>query len=190
MRTNNNKMFYAHPYVAYGDHKVKDFTRMARILVRVRDNDYYSADYYVEDSETPYTLAKDFYNDPNLFWVFLNLNDMIDPWHDWPMDYNTLVEYTRYKYDLRPDREEHKRDVVDTLFWGGRSSDLWFTMDELSTAHLNVDWANTPEEFLANADIMSHIDYESYLNDQKRYIRIIRPERISEIVDEYRKEIK
>ena len=175
----NRKIFSAHPHIEYGDFKVRDFTRHARILVEIRENDRYTADYYIRDNETPTSLAQDFYGNPNLFWILLNLNDMIDPWKDWPMKYWELVQYTKGKYRVE--------DEGETMFWG--IDGLWFRDYEITEALLKYEWAESREHFKSKADKMSYFDYENFRNDEKRLIRIVRPEQIDDVVMQYRKEI-
>lgn len=173
------KLFSSHPKVDYEEFSIRDITRQARILIEIRESDRYAADYYIQDHETPTSLAQDLYGDPNLFWILLNLNNIIDPWHDWPLNHWELVQYTRQKYNLD--------DEGRTMFWG--SDNIWYREYELENAVLNTEWANSVSQFKANADLLSYFDYESMENDKKRYIRVVRPEHIDDIINEYRKEI-
>lgn len=55
-------------------------------------------DYYVEDGMTPELVAEDLYGDAELHWIVLMFNDMIDPFHDWPLSENQIEDYLDKKY--------------------------------------------------------------------------------------------
>lgn len=55
-------------------------------------------DYYVEDGMTPELVSEDLYGDAELHWVVLMFNNMIDPFHDWPLSENQVEDYLDKKY--------------------------------------------------------------------------------------------
>lgn len=184
-----NEQFQFHPIVNYGGRQVRDFTRHARFFAKIKEDDSICADYIVEEGETPTQLAQDFYGDPKLFWVLLNLNDVINPWFDWPMDYNNLIRYTASKYDLNSET-----DVYQTQFYG--FDDFWFSQNRLFEAGLMYpQYMDENGNFLENdfkddASPMSYLEYEGMLNDARRLIRVVRPDEISNVVNDYRDEIR
>ena len=190
MALNNSKMFQMHPKIQYQGEQLRDITRQARVLQVVRESDYYSSSYIVQEGETPISLAQDFYNDPNLFWIILNLNNMINPWTDWFMDQLTLNEFTKTKYNLTD------ATLGSTFMWGLEG--LFFKESELASAVRTfesfLDEANDDESlaivnFKQAADLMSYIEFETIVNEEKRNIRLVRPEQINVILKEYKKEI-
>lgn len=62
------------------------------------DNILLYDEYDVKDGETPEILADKFYNNPQLHWVILITNDIIDPRFDWPLSINNLYQYCEGKY--------------------------------------------------------------------------------------------
>lgn len=44
--------------------------------------------YVVEDGETPDTIAKQFYENPELFWYVLNTNNILDFYNEWPVSFD------------------------------------------------------------------------------------------------------
>ena len=99
--------FEKFPYVEY-----KNFQNLeenasvlsTNILKRIaftdslKENTSYFVEYTIKDGETPESIAHDFYGDVGLYWVVLLLNDIINPYYDWPMDANTLDDYISKKY--------------------------------------------------------------------------------------------
>lgn len=179
------KKFSNHPIVELGGRKVRDFTRAARIFPIIREDDNICADYIVQEGETAQMLAQDFYGDPNLFWVLMNLNDVVHPWFDWPMAYNDLIRYTRSKYELASNA-----DVYNTAYYG--FDDTWYATNRLNEALLDNPQFATIEEFQSADGVspMSYIEFEGMLNDERRLIRVVRPEEIDRVVNDYRKEIR
>lgn len=54
--------------------------------------------YSIRDGETPESLARRFFNDSFLDWVILLINNIIDPFDDWPRRDNDLYEIVLEKY--------------------------------------------------------------------------------------------
>lgn len=69
-------------------------------------NNTYLIDYKIKDYDTPENICYRLYNDSSLSWVILYLNNIIDPFYDWPMNPNELRKYMLNKYG-----EEHLNDV-------------------------------------------------------------------------------
>jgi hypothetical protein len=74
------------------------------ILVRYKLSDDFkenSAAYYeydVKDGDTPEIIASKFYGDPELHWLVLMANDMIDAQYDFPLSQRNLISYVNDKY--------------------------------------------------------------------------------------------
>lgn len=56
-------------------------------------------EYDIKDGETPEIVADKFYNNPQLHWVVLLTNEIIDPRFDWLLSINNLYRYCEGKYD-------------------------------------------------------------------------------------------
>lgn len=77
---------------------VTDITNRAVISDEVKNNLSIYDEYDIKDGETPEIVADKFYNNPELHWVVLNYNDIIDPRFDWPLSTNDLNNYVGGKY--------------------------------------------------------------------------------------------
>lgn len=55
-------------------------------------------EYDIIDGETPEILAFKIYGDPNLHWVIMMFNDIIDPRYDWVLSAENLRRYVEDKY--------------------------------------------------------------------------------------------
>jgi hypothetical protein len=89
---------------------VTDITNRAVISDEVKTNLSLYDEYDVKDGETPELVADRFYNNPELHWIILQYNDIIDPRFDWPLDTNNLTRYTTGKYS-NPNGIHHYEDT-------------------------------------------------------------------------------
>tara|TARA_R100001126_G_scaffold92847_1_gene62938 strand:+ start:4355 stop:4930 length:576 start_codon:yes stop_codon:yes gene_type:complete len=55
-------------------------------------------DYTVKEGDTPSSVAFRYYEDETLDWLILLVNDIIDPYYDWPLSYNTFIEFIKSLY--------------------------------------------------------------------------------------------
>ncbi|MFK5882889.1 MAG: baseplate wedge protein 53 [Candidatus Izemoplasma sp.] len=115
------------------------------------------ANYTMLEGETPQSLAQDFYGDPNLDWILFLANQVVDPLLDYPLDYIELKRLVDKKYT----------NPFDAHHW---------ILDEII---LLVDPVNE------NATIISNFQYEEALNEEKRIIKILRPEFVQVAISSY-----
>lgn len=54
--------------------------------------------YNIKDGETPEHIAERIYGDPELHWIILLTNNIIDPYHDWYKSAIVLERYIQSKY--------------------------------------------------------------------------------------------
>jgi len=97
--------FQNFPYTYYSLDDVATTQIVTNISLRVRlsdelKNNFALFDKYdIKDGETPEILADKFYSNPQLHWIILHTNDILDPRFDWPLTTNNLVLFTQGKYN-------------------------------------------------------------------------------------------
>jgi len=97
--------FKTFPYTYYSLDDVATTQIVTNISLRVRlsdelKNNFALFDKYdIKDGETPEILADKFYSNPQLHWIILHTNDILDPRFDWPLTTNNLVLFTQGKYN-------------------------------------------------------------------------------------------
>jgi hypothetical protein len=77
---------------------ITDITNRITLSDEVKTNFALFDEYDVKDGETPELVADRFYNNPELHWIVLHYNEIIDPRFDWPLDTNNLNRYVAGKY--------------------------------------------------------------------------------------------
>lgn len=154
------KYFELFPTIDFNGLKVKDLTRRAQFIRSIKDNAVLVGDYRVKDGETPWSLAYDFYGDSSLYWLLLHLNDIVDPFFDWCLTQPELVRY------------------VDNLYGSAKYDTRYWVLDDRIYTQ---DPANPLAVEVTNAD------HEDILNENRRAIRILRPEYLSKAIRSHEK---
>lgn len=72
------------------------FRRVApnELVNRVTNLDYV----LVRDGQTPESLSYDYYKTVDFYWTILLINEIIDPYHDWPKSAQDLYDWSIQKY--------------------------------------------------------------------------------------------
>ena len=89
------------PYDSVGNGNFKLVTNLLkRVAVRtkVRTNIALYDTYDVKEGETPEILADIMYDDAELHWVILLVNNITDRYHQWPKNTNQFLAYINDKY--------------------------------------------------------------------------------------------
>jgi len=77
---------------------VTNITNRASLSDEVKNNLSLYDEYDIRDGDTPELVADRFYSNPELHWLILHYNEIIDPRFDWPLDTNNLNRYVVGKY--------------------------------------------------------------------------------------------
>ena len=138
---------------------------ITNVLQRVRlkadfinDLSFFS-EYFVQDGQTPESLAYDIYGNSELHWVIMYAQNITNPYYDWPLIYFDLNKFIDKKYGTNGATNVHHYEDSDG-----------YEVD--STA--------------AGATAITNFVYEERLNDKKRNISIIKPEFVDAIVKEFK----
>lgn len=73
------------------------FFRMA-FLNAIKNKAVFYYAYQIKDDETPEVIADNVYNNSEAHWIILMLNDIVDPFYDWPLSYDAFANYLKKKY--------------------------------------------------------------------------------------------
>jgi hypothetical protein len=155
--------------------------------VKIRD-DYFSnflshTKYNILGDERPDNVAEKLYGSPDLDWVVLLANNIIDIKNDWPMtqyDLNTYLtkKYTEdelvkvHHYETTEFRDLNNRLIVPA----GKVVDENFSIQYLKGSQVVTE---TPVKSV------SYFEWELQRNDDKRTINIIKEEYVGTIVEEF-----
>ena len=96
-------------YDSKGNGQVKIVTNLLKrvaIRTKVKNKTSLFDTYTVQNGDTPESIADKLYDDPELHWVVLMVNDITDRYHQWPMYEQQFNTYVSEKYD-NPDAVHH-----------------------------------------------------------------------------------
>ena len=162
------------PYDSVGNGEFKVVTNLLkRVALRskVRSNVLLFDTYDVKNGETPEMIADKLYDDPQLHWVILLINNIIDRYHQWPMNDNQFLTYLNDKYSNVDATHHYEISQV--------SGD--------TTIKINIGSDNTEH---SGASIVTNREYEEDRQDELRKIRLLNPIYIDPFVSEYKRLIK
>ena len=160
-------------YDANADGKYKvmtDIISRVKLVDSVKQN-IINFDYYnVKDGETPEMIAHKYYDDPELHWTILVVNDIIDYYTEWPMSVQKFEEFVKDKYE-NP-QGIHHYEISQTS----------------GNTELVIDVGMNTTDY-PSATAISNYTYEDRLQEQRRQIRLIQPQYISTFVKEFEKKM-
>ena len=186
---------------------VKNLTTRFSFEESFKNNTAVCYEYDVQDSDTPEIIASKFYDDPERHWIVLMFNDITDPQFDWPMDYRTLISFIDEKYKSEANVGQSGSS------WAQSHVHAYYKVETRTTISTNTITVNKMEvdaNTYANVAItssnvtltggyvitiatskqtQSHYDYEMELNESKRKIKLLKPEFVSSIEEEFRRVI-
>lgn len=168
--------------------------------------------YTVKDSDTPEIIASKFYNNPERHWIVLLFNDVIDPQFDWPLKSDTLITYINDKYSANGNThvpyqtgiqwaqdagniKAYYKTITRTI--SGSTIDSKTIVEKLeidANTHTNLP-VTTNTYTLHNGKVVTEViskttqtyyDYEVESNDLKRNIRLLKPEFVPRVVEEFK----
>ena len=132
--------------------------------------------YYVNEGIRPDILAEEIYGDSELDWVILTANNITNIRNEWPLDHNDLHEYMLDKYgsetnisgihhyETRQVLDEYNRVVIPA----GLQVDANFTFKYMNYSNSIVN--------VNPVSAITNYQYEVKLNDEKRRIKILKPD--------------
>jgi hypothetical protein len=115
--------------------------------------------YRIRDHERADTIAHDYYGDSRYFWLVLAANDVLDPYHDWPLDDEDFLQYVRAKYGT----VEYAQATVH--HYENPDEDYWMTPETRA--------ALPPEERLGFDVEKTVWQWEWDRNDDKKSIKLL-----------------
>ena len=162
-----------------------DFVANTNIFKRgkIRDDIFESSvafdKYSIVGDDRPDNVAQKLYGSPDLDWVVLISNNIINVRDEWPMGQNEFQRYLENKYgnarlsgvhhyETREVRDSKGRLLQQAGLWVDEDHSFTFTENGLYTTHSQVD-------------SVSNYQYEDLKNDKKRNIHVVKARYLSQI---------
>ena len=164
------------PYDAAGTNQPKDVKNLLRrvaVRAKIKTNTLFYDTYDVKEGETPESIADKLYDDPELHWVILLVNDITDIYHQWPMRYSQFLQFVDDKYD--DPNGVHHYEIAQS------SGDTTKKIE----VYANSALYSGDNDFYGTATTITNIEYEENRQDELRKIRLLDPKFISQFVEEF-----
>ena len=208
-----NKTFYVTGENSTSVDALTNLTTRISFVQKYIDNAALYYLYNIQDGETPEVLAYKLYNSTENHWVILMFNNIMDPQYEWPLDQRSLGLYIEDKYSASQYADtantsnsglswaqSHTKDYIiteTTLIVGTNESySNTYLVDSATYANTTTTSSNFT---LENGDVIridtdkqeiSYFDYEVNLNDDKRAIKILKPEFVEPVFKEFKSLVK
>lgn len=162
-----------------------------------KNNSVVYYEYDIQDGDTPEIISAKLYGSPERHWAVLMINDMVDAQFDWPLDQRTIIKYIDEKYTANASTGQ------TGLAWAQSNTHSYYKIETRTTNATNTTlttkiqldantYANTAESSsvitlesgqtitaAVAKEFKSYYDYEIEQNENKRRIKLLKPEFVS-----------
>ena len=163
-----------------GYKKVKNIFRRVEVQEKLQKYSNEFESYFIREGERPDMIANEYFGDPELDWVILLANNIVDPYKDWPMDEFTLREAAMEKY-TNIDAVHHwetypiKNGDIEVVKGGIEVNETYRATDGNGNTL-------TKEQSIYS---VSNMEHETYLNEGKRLIAMPSTEMVDFFEDQF-----
>ena len=158
------------PYDSEGNGKFKDVKNLLRrvgIRAKIKSNTMLFDTYDVKNGESPESIAFKLYNDSELHWVIMMINNITDRYHDWPMSEAQFLQFVNDKYSN-----------VDAIHHYEIPQSSGDTSKKINIGTTNSDYPT--------ATAITNYEHEQEQQDIKRKIRLLDPSYLDDFVEEFK----
>jgi hypothetical protein len=189
----SSEFFANYPRIAYDisgtNSTVPDYTVAVNLMIRNKLRDAVADDvtefypYIVPEGMRPDVLAYKYYGDTIYTWTIFLVNNIVDPYWEWPLSYKDFREYVADKYgsiETAQSQIHHYEKIARA-----RTEQTKMT-DAVPEYRLEIDYQTYTETDLTEREIIYSYGYEQDLNEAKREIQLIDTSFIQSVQDEAR----
>lgn len=163
------------PYKIGGiDYLMSDLTK-ASIIIDGKKSTLQSVNI---NARTPEQLADDLYGDSRLYWTILWVNNIVDPFTEWYMGQEQLMDYCQRKYG---------DNLYKVRFYRNSETDEVINDDEMSKFDAYMERGDVLPEHI---EYVTNFDYERLLNESRKVVKIVPPSLINVFTEEFRRSLK
>lgn len=158
------------------------------ILNSLKNNSSVYYPYLIQDGDTPEMIADKYYGAPEYHWVVLYMNDITDPYYDWPLDYKKFENYILGKYGSLAEAQtrivRYEKTIVRRDSSSGVTTTSKVNVDATTYAGIpnssvtyNLSNGTTVTETISKNTVTAFQD-ELDTNERKRTIKLLKKEYI------------
>ena len=156
--------------VGKGDYKlVTNLLRRVQIKEGLSETAALFDLYDIGGEDTPESVAEQFYGDQRYYWIILLFNKVKDRFYDWPLPQAQFEQYVNDKYNA-PNGIHH--------YEVAQSSGSTSSFDDSHMIEVNST--------VSGATSVSNYEYELRIQNKKARIKLIKPEFLELITQEFK----
>lgn len=159
--------FSGFPKITYDGQLIRNITIRLDFIRKIKDNISIFQFVQIQSGERPEDIADKYYNDPNLYWIVLYMNDVIDPYFDWLLTDDQLFKHANTKY-----------------------INIYATHHYETTSGSDLGAGIIVDQFAPFSIPVTNLEYEQSINETKRKIKILKQEYIQQVLSEYQQELR
>jgi len=189
-----SEFFANYPRIAYditgGNSTVPDYNVAVNLLIRNKLRDAVENDvtvyypYVVPEGMRPDVLSFQYYGATTYTWAIYLVNNIIDPYWEWPLNYKDFREYIINKYGSI---ETAQAQIHHYEYTARTRAEKTGTSDPVPAYKLEIDYQTYTETAIDERAIIYSYGYEQDLNEAKREIQLIDVAYIASIQEETRR---
>ena len=173
---------------------VKNIFKRAKLRTDIKFGITMFERYQVEENMRPEAIANRIYQDPELDWVILLVNNITNVRDQWPLSNNDLYNYMLDKYGETGLTDAHHYETVELKDSDGRIMlQGGLVVDDEFKFRYSVRKSNgdlTDPDNINPVQVITNLAYEQRENDKKRQIRILKPAYVAGVVNDLRNVMK
>ena len=188
-----SEFFSNYPRIAYditgSNSIVPNYDVAVNLLIRNKLKDAVEKDvsayypYVVPEGMRPDVLAHQYYGDTIYTWTIFLVNNIVDPYWEWPLSYKDFREYMSDKYGSV---ETAQSQIHHYEYIARARAEATGTSDPVPAYRLEIDYQTYTETAADEREIIYSYGYEDDLNEAKREIQMIDAAYIQTVQDEAR----
>lgn len=146
---------------------ILDFLHRWAFVNNIKNNGSAFSEWIIRDQDTMYSISEKLYGSQMHFWIILMMNDIIDPVFGWPLNETYFNEFVKKKYGSEAIYSLHHYE-------SGASEDLLALPEGIEVS----------ADYFYNKVEISNFEYESRINEDKRRIKLLKPEYLGQVLQE------
>lgn len=166
-------------------------------------------EYTVTDGETPEILAHKLYGSAERHWIILAFNDIFNPVIDWPIEQRNLLSVIDLKYTGSP--YANTANGQTGLTWSQDNEHSYYKIESQKNSYSDIPIVsktqidkttyqgisgettshtlqdNTVITITTSKESKTYYEYEMDKNEAKRIIKVLKPQFVTMVEEEFRK---
>lgn len=195
--------FSKYPKILYNNKIITDLISRCALREQLVSKVELYYPYYIVDGDTPEIIASKVYKDPEKHWIILLINNILNPFFDFPLSTTELDSYLDIKYSAQAANtygsgseyakatiKGYQSVITTTDLVSGTITTNITEIDYKSYIGTNDDYhLNYPDYTKQNGSILynqskqsyTFYEYEYNLNESNRNIKLLRTELVPQI---------